>query len=118
MGVAKDHAATDAVKAAVAIGKNKIVKLDSNGELVLADSANAWGVTECAVAAGGVVAVHTMNAFVKVVAGAAVLPGQPLKSDASGDAVPATPGDYVIGKAKTAAALGQEFEMLLLHMKI
>lgn len=82
------------------------VVLDANGEVALAGAGERiLGVLQNKPSAQGQAAtVSGPGDTTKMVAGAAVVLGANVTTDASGDAVTAATGDYIIGQCRTAAA--------------
>ena len=84
----------------------RFMTLDANGQAVRAGA----GVSTIGVlqnkpsAAGQAATVSGPGATTKVVAGAAVVAGADVTSDAQGRAVTSASGNYIAGKARTAAA--------------
>lgn len=103
---------TDVAGAAIADGRNKLYKYDANGQLVLAGAGenvvgigliesgynDVTGETAGKVEVGDQVTVQIKDIGL-VVAGAAVKKGAEVASNASGLAVTATNGDFVVGTA-------------------
>lgn len=94
----------------------KFVTLESDGQVDLADAAGerAIGVLLNEPTSGKAATV-AMTGKVMVVAGAAVTAGAALQTDASGDAITAAAGDYVMGYALEDAVDGQVFAIELIQ---
>ena len=94
----------------------KFVTLESDGQVDLADAAGerAIGVLLNEPTSGKAATV-AMTGKVMVVAGAAVTAGAALQTDASGDAITAASGDYVMGYALEDAVDGQVFAIELIQ---
>lgn len=90
------------------------VTLDTNGQIVLpAAGADIYGVLQDKPAAGHAGEVRVLGVS-KMVAGAAgVNAGDKVMVDASGHAVTATTGNFVVGIAEDTAASGQYTTVLL-----
>jgi hypothetical protein len=86
----------------------KFVTLESDGQVDLADSAgeNCIGVLLNNPAAGEAATV-AISGKVMVTSGGTIAAGAAIQSDASGDALTAASGDYVMGYALEAAVDGQ-----------
>lgn len=83
------------------------VKLDANGQIVVAGSGNyAIGVVQDKPAAGQVGSVCGPGDVTKVYCGGTFAAGDEVSSDSSGKAVAATSGAFVLGQALTAGADG------------
>lgn len=81
------------------------VKLDSNGQIVVAGNGqNAIGVVQDAPAAGSPGSVCRPGDITKVICGNTVTAGQDVQSDGAGKCVPAVSGSFVLGYALTAGA--------------
>ena len=92
----------------------KAVKLDANGNIVLAGAGEAAvGILVDMPAAGeyGTVAV---DGIAKAVAGGAVTPGVLLAADANGAVVAAVAGNHIIGQALSGASAAGELVTLVL----
>lgn len=94
----------------------KFVTLEADGQVDLADAAGerAIGVLLNEPTAGKAATV-AMTGKVMVVAGASVTAGAALQTDASGDAITAASGDYVMGYALEDAVDGQVFAIELIQ---
>ena len=98
--------------AAELIGANLLVKLDTNGCVVLAGAGDApLGFVYDGIADDALGAVEELRGKMQLVAGGAITAGDYVKAGANGkvvaEAVPATPTEFTIGQAlNTAAADG------------
>lgn len=92
----------------LAAAQFKFVTLESDGQVDLADSAgeNCIGVLLNNPAAGEAATV-AISGKVMVTSGGTIAAGAAIQSDASGDALTAASGDYVMGYALEAAVDGQ-----------
>ena len=88
--------------------------IDTNGQCALAGAGvNADGIMQDKPVIGRSGALVS-GGYSKAVAGAAVTAGSPVMTDATGRFVPATAGNFIIGKAATAASgVGIVFTVLL-----
>lgn len=112
--------------AAIEDARGKIVKYDTSGNIVLAtagavaigitimeDGANdITGAESGKVASGDDVTVQIKDIGL-VKAGGTIAKGDEIASDASGCAVKATDGDFVIGTARTKAASGEYCHIII-----
>ena len=91
------------------------VKIDSNGAVALCGNGEAgMGVLENAPESGYAAEV-LVNGIARVYAGAAVTKGYQVAADATGRAVRATTGEYILGTAIEAASDAGEMITILLE---
>ena len=95
----------------------KAVKLDASGDVVIAGAGEqAIGLLQNAPISGDYAQVAWVGGGGLVEAGAAINEGDFLKVDANGDVIATTTAtDFVIGRAKQAAADGDITEVLVLN---
>lgn len=117
---------TEKAGADIADARGKIVKYDASGNVVLAtagavavgitimeDGANDITGTESGKVASGEDVTVQIKDIGLVKAGGAIAKGDEIASDASGCAVKATDGDFVIGTAKMASASGEYCHIII-----
>lgn len=89
------------------------VKVDSNGQAAVAGAGEAVvGILQNNPPAGSAGAVM-ISGSTKAKAGGNIAAGAVLAANAAGALVAATTGNYIVGIAKTAAASGDTFEVIL-----
>jgi hypothetical protein len=114
--MAYDLVRTKSIKATASLANNQFsfVKLDVNGQLVLASAGGSCvGVLQDKPGAGDPGAVCFPGDITKVLCGAAIPAGSAVASDGSGRAVVGTSGASALGYALTAStALGQIIDIV------
>ena len=90
--------------------QHHFVEVDSNGEVTISNSAgeSVFGVLQNDPGAQGVAANIMKTGVSKVVAGAAVAAGALVQTNASGRAITAASGDFVVGRAIDAVGADGE----------
>ena len=93
----------------------RFVQVASDGQcdIVAGAGLDATGVLQNAPDAAGKASEIAIAGRVKVVAGGTVASGALVQSDASGDALLATTGDFVLGQCLIGGAVGEVIEVLL-----
>lgn len=84
------------------------ITVGATGVALAGDGVQVDGVLCNEPEAGQACTIWGPGSVAKVVAGAAVLAGAAVASDANGEAVTATAGEYIVGRALTAAANANE----------
>ncbi len=91
---------------------HKAVKMDTNGDIVLAGAGEGLGFLMNENTLGGFTEVSVVGGGALGIAAAAIAPAAELKADANGDLVVAASGDLVIAIAMESAAIGDHFEVM------
>jgi hypothetical protein len=86
--------------------QHHMVEVDANGQLTVSNSAgeSVFGVLQNDPNAQGRVGTVMKDGVSKCVAGAAVVAGNLIQTNASGRGIPVASGDFVVGRALDAAA--------------
>ena len=95
--------------------QHKAVKLDASGNVILAGAGEGLGLLMNDPVSGDFAEVAVLGGGALGTAAAALNEGDELASDASGDLVAAVSTDVVVGLAMEAAAIGDKFEVLVVH---